>query len=91
MGGELLRNVSTHGKDLRGRIYDIMGILEDADLTAHVPFAESQDLLYQSHCMLGAQESWHSVLPCTAGRNNGSVELQAEYGLSGGMWLVLPR
>ncbi len=35
-----------------------MEVLEDADLKARLPFPESQDVLYQFHCMLGTQESW---------------------------------
>lgn len=51
-----------HWQDLRRRTYDLMDVLSDSDLTARLPFPESQDVLYQFHCMLGTQESWPPVL-----------------------------
>ncbi len=55
-------SVQAHWRDLRGRTYDLMDVLADADLGARLPFPESQDVLYQFRCMLGTQESWTSVL-----------------------------
>ena len=45
MDGKLLESVRSHWQDLRGRTYDLMDVLEDEDLTARLPFAESQDVL----------------------------------------------
>ena len=62
MNGKLLERVRGHWQDLRGRTYDFMDVLEDDDLSARLPFAESQDVLNQFYCMLGTQESWPPVL-----------------------------
>ena len=56
------QSVQTHWRDLRGRTYDLLDVLVDADLNARLPFAESQNILYQFYCMLGTQESWLPVL-----------------------------
>ena len=58
----VLQSVRTHWGDLRGRTYDLLDVLVDADLNARLPFAESQNILYQFYCMLGTQESWTPVL-----------------------------
>ena len=58
----ILESVRVHWRDLRGRTYDLMDALEDADLEARLPFPESQDVFYQLRCMLGSQESWAPVL-----------------------------
>ena len=58
----VLQSVQAHWQDLRGRTYDLMDVLADADLDARLPFAESQNILYQFYCMLGTQESWPPVL-----------------------------
>ncbi len=58
----VLESVQLHGQDLRDRTYDLMDILSDSDLSARLPFPESQDVLYQFYCMLGTQESWPPVL-----------------------------
>ena len=55
-------SVQLHWQDLRRRTYDLMDVLSDSDLTARLPFPESQDVLYQFYCMLGTQESWPPVL-----------------------------
>lgn len=62
MTGQIADSVKTHWRDLRGRTYDLLEMLEDADLKARLPFPESQDVLYQFRCMLGTQESWPPVL-----------------------------
>ena len=58
----ILEGVQLHWNDLRGRTYDLMDVLSDANLKARLPFPESQDVLYQFYCMLGTQESWAPVL-----------------------------
>jgi len=58
----ILEGVQQHWQDLRGRTYDLMNVLSDADLKARLPFQESQDVFYQFRCMLGTQESWAPVL-----------------------------
>ena len=58
----ILDGVQQHWQDLRGRTYDLMDVLSDVNLSARLPFQESQDILYQFHCMLGTQESWAPVL-----------------------------
>ena len=58
----VLQSVQTHWRDLRGRSYDLLDVLADADLNARLPFPESQTILYQFYCMLGTQESWAPVL-----------------------------
>ncbi len=58
----ILEGVQQHWQDLRGRTYDLMDVLSDADLKARLPFQESQDVFYQFRCMLGTQESWAPVL-----------------------------
>ena len=58
----ILESVQIHWQDLRGRTYDLMDVLADADLNACLPFPESQNILYQFYCMLGTQESWPPVL-----------------------------
>lgn len=58
----ILQTVRTHWQDLRGRTYDLLDVLEDADLNARLPFPDSQNVLYQFYCMLGTQESWPPVL-----------------------------
>ncbi len=58
----ILEGVQQHWQDLRGRTYDLMDVLSDADLKAQLPFQASQDVLYQFRCMLGTQESWVPVL-----------------------------
>ena len=60
---EILESVRRHWRDLRGRTYDLMDAIGDADLEARLPFPESQDVFYQLRCMLGSQESWTPVLP----------------------------
>lgn len=58
----ILESIQSHWQDLRGRTYDLMDVLGDADLNAHLPFPQSQNVLYQFYCMLGTQESWSPVL-----------------------------
>ena len=52
---EILESVRTHWRDLRGRTYDLMAALGDADLEARLPFPESQDVFYQLRCMLSTR------------------------------------
>ncbi len=62
MTEKILESVKTHWQDIRGRTYDLMEVLEDADLKSRLPFPDSQDVLNQFYCMLGTQESWPPVL-----------------------------
>ena len=54
---EILESVRTHWRDLRGRTYDLMDALGDADQEARLPFAESQDVLYQLRFIRGCSPS----------------------------------
>ena len=83
----ILESVRRHWRNLRGRTYDLMDALGDADLKARLPFAESQDVLYQLRFMLGSQESWWPVL--LEGRMRGwACSLDAE--LKTGMLSIRP-
>lgn len=43
---------------IRGMTYDYLAVLSPTDLSLRLPFPESQDLLYQLWCMVGAHESY---------------------------------
>ncbi|MBI4130804.1 hypothetical protein HY468_05785 [Candidatus Roizmanbacteria bacterium] len=57
MNQQLTDQVISHWKQLRGMTYDLMDELTAQDLKKKLPFPESQNILYQFRCMLGAQES----------------------------------
>ena len=64
LNDELVR----HWQMLRGRTYDLLDTLTDADLDKTLPFPRSQAIRYQFWCMLGSQESWVAFL------KNGALE-----------------
>lgn len=66
---DLSSQLKTHWQELRGRTYDLLDSLTDADLEKTLPFPESQSLGNQFYCMLGTQESWGPLL--TKGRMEG--------------------
>ncbi len=39
----VLQSVQAHWQDLRGRTYDLLDVLSDADLNARLPFPESPE------------------------------------------------
>ena len=57
MNESLLEELQAHWKQLRGMTYDLMDMLKPNDLLKKLPFPDSQDVLYQFRCMIGAQES----------------------------------
>jgi hypothetical protein len=57
MQNELLVQIKSHWQELRGRTYDLLETLQDADLQIGGLFPESQSLYYQLWCMLGMTES----------------------------------
>ena len=54
--------LTRHWNMLRGRTYDLLDGLAQADLEKRLPFPRSQSLVYQFWCMLGSQESWVAYL-----------------------------
>ena len=58
LNAELIR----HWRMLRGRTYDLLDTLSQADLDKKLPFPSSQSVGYQFWCMLGSQESWIAYL-----------------------------
>ena len=52
MSNQLLDEIGQHWRHLRGRTYDLLENLEDADLSKQLPFPESETLGYQLWCML---------------------------------------
>jgi hypothetical protein len=45
-------------RSIRGMTYDYLAVLQPSDLALRLPFPESQALVDQFWCMLGAQESY---------------------------------
>jgi uncharacterized damage-inducible protein DinB len=64
----LTDELTRHWSLLRGRTYDLLDTLSQADLERKLPFARSQSIRYQFWCMLGSQESWVAYL------QNGALE-----------------
>lgn len=54
--------LARHWSMLRGRTYDLLGVLSQPDLQKKLPFERSQSIAYQFWCMLGSQESWVAFL-----------------------------
>lgn len=53
-----LDQIINHWKDLRGRTYDLLDVLQPEDLAKTLPFPESATLYNQLWCMLGTTESF---------------------------------
>ena len=64
----LTDELTRHWSMLRGRTYDLLDVLRQADLAKTLPFPASQSIGYQFWCMLGSQESWVAFL------QNGALE-----------------
>ena len=67
---------------IRAMTYDYLAVLTPPDLSLRLPFPESQDLLYQFWCMVGAHESYLKELQ--AGSWQGfscSLDAQEDYSL----------
>ena len=62
MTNALGTQITAHWQDIRGRTYDLLEILTEADLDKKLPFATSQSIGNQFYCMLGTQESWGPLL-----------------------------
>jgi hypothetical protein len=58
----LTEELTRHWHMLRGRTYDVLDTLTEADLQKKLPFLRSQSIGYQFWCMLGSQESWVAFL-----------------------------
>ena len=54
----LLEQIISHWRDLRGRTYDLLDVLQHEDLAKTLPFPESATLYNQLWCMLGTTESF---------------------------------
>ena len=59
---EIAEIVSNHWIQLREMTYDLLEVLEVSDLGLKLEFERSQSIGYQFWCMLGAQESWISLI-----------------------------
>ena len=59
---EIAEIVSDHWVQLREMTYDLLEALEVGDLFLKLEFERSQNIGYQFWCMLGAQESWISLI-----------------------------
>lgn len=62
MTNSLAPQLTAHWQDIRGRTYDLLDLLTEADLDKKLPFAASQSIGNQFYCMLGTQESWGPLL-----------------------------
>ena len=62
MNLQIAEIVSSHWIQLRQMTYDLLGALEVGDLFLKLEFKRSQNIGYQFWCMLGAQESWISLI-----------------------------
>lgn len=58
----LADELTRHWHLLRGRTYDLLDTLTQADLEKKLPFERSQSVLYQFWCLLGTHESWVAYL-----------------------------
>jgi len=54
--------ISSHWMQLREMTYDLLDVIEPEDLYLKLEFERSQNIGYQFWCMLGAQESWISLI-----------------------------
>ena len=58
----LFNQVKKHWRQLREGTYQFIDGLKESDLDLKLPFARSQTIRYQLHCMCGAQESNISMI-----------------------------
>lgn len=58
MDAPLLQQTKEHWEQLRGRSYDLLKVLSEADLFKTLPFPESQSVYYQFRCMCGTTETF---------------------------------
>ncbi len=59
---EIYAIVTEHWMQLRRMTYDLLDVLEVNELGLKLNFERSQSIGYQFWCMLGAQESWISLI-----------------------------
>lgn len=57
MGDPLRSEIIRHWRHLRGRTYELLDVLQDADLTKRLPFPVSETLGYQLQCMVAMSDS----------------------------------
>lgn len=62
MNQDLTTSLLAHWQQLRGMTYDLLTSLQNEELSLQLGFERSQTLGYQFWCMLGAQESWISLI-----------------------------
>jgi uncharacterized damage-inducible protein DinB len=62
MNQDLATSLVEHWQQLRGMTYDLLDALREEDLDLKLNFERSQSVGYQLWCMLGAQESWVSLI-----------------------------
>ena len=62
MSEQLVNEITRHWHHLRSRTYELLDILQEADLSKRLPFPESETLGYQLTCMLAMSDSIYSGL-----------------------------
>ena len=62
MSEQLISEVTRHWHHLRSRTYELLDVLQEADLSKRLPFPESETLGYQLACMLAMSDSIYSGL-----------------------------
>ena len=62
MRQQLTNEFTRHWRHLRGRTYELLDLLQDADLEKRLPFPASETLGYQFMCMLTMSDSIYSGL-----------------------------
>lgn len=72
---DLQTQIKNQWKSLRGRTYDFLDVISQANLENKLPFQQSQSIYYQFDCMIGTTETitdsiknehgdpWHCSLP----------------------------
>ncbi|OIN89387.1 hypothetical protein COW80_01945 [Candidatus Beckwithbacteria bacterium CG22_combo_CG10-13_8_21_14_all_01_47_9] len=58
----IFEQVKKHWQQLRKGTYQFLDGIKETDLDLKLPFAKSQTIRYQLHCMCGAQESNISLI-----------------------------
>ncbi|MEZ4862848.1 MAG: hypothetical protein R3C14_16140 [Caldilineaceae bacterium] len=62
MSEQLTNEITRHWRTLRSRTYELLDVLEEADLSKRLPFPESETLGYQLMCMLAMSDTIYSGL-----------------------------